>query len=52
MKSHIWQVYRRDLVGIHQYAKSYQNTVEPQWLEHLWHHGNSFETSVVRATEG
>ena len=28
-------------------------TVEPQWLEHLWDHdGNSFETWVVRATEG
>ena len=27
-------------------------TVEPQWLEHLWDHGNSFETRVVRATEG
>ena len=26
--------------------------VEPQWLEHLWDHGNSFETLVVRATEG
>ena len=26
-------------------------TVEPQWLEHLWDHGNSFETWVVRATE-
>ena len=22
-------------------------TVEPQWLEHLWDHGNSFETWVV-----
>ena len=20
-----------------------QHTVEPQWLEHLWDHGNSFE---------
>ena len=29
-----------------------QNTVELQWLEHLWDHGNSFETWVVRATEG
>ena len=29
-----------------------QCTVEPQWLEHLWDHGNSFETWVVRATEG
>ena len=27
-------------------------TVEPQWLEHLWDHGNSFETWVVRATVG
>ena len=27
-------------------------TVEPQWLEHLWDHGNVFETWVVRATEG
>ena len=27
-------------------------TVEPQWLEHLWGHGNSFETWVVRAIEG
>ena len=28
------------------------STVEPQWLEHLWDYGNSFETWVVRATEG
>ena len=27
-------------------------TVERQWLEHLWDHGNLFETWVVRATEG
>ena len=27
-------------------------TVEPQWLEHLWDHGNLFEIWVVRATEG
>ena len=27
-------------------------TVETQWLEHLWDHGNLFETWVVRATEG
>ena len=27
-------------------------TVEPQWLEHLRDHGSSFETWVVRATEG
>ena len=27
-------------------------TAEPQWLEHLRDHGNSFEAWVVRATEG
>ena len=26
--------------------------VKPQWLEHLWDHGNSFETWLVRAAEG
>ena len=25
------------------------NTVELQWLEHLWDHENMFETGVVRA---
>ena len=30
----------------------FEYTVEPQWLEHLWDHGNSFETWVVRATDG
>ena len=28
------------------------HTVEPQWLEHLWDHGNLFETWVVRANDG
>ena len=28
------------------------NTVELQWLEHLWDHRKLFETWVVRATEG
>ena len=28
------------------------NTVELQWLEHLWDHKNLFETGVVRANEG
>ena len=28
------------------------STVELQWLEHLWDHGNSFEAWIVRATEG
>ena len=36
---------------IKQERKKIRNTVEPQWLEHLWDHGNSFETWVVRATE-
>ena len=26
-------------------------TVELQWLEHFWDHGNLFETWVVRTTE-
>ena len=28
-----------------------RNTVELQWLEHLWDHENMFETGVVRANE-
>ena len=28
------------------------NTVELQWLEHLWDFENLFETGVVRAIEG
>ena len=31
---------------------AHSSTVELQWLEHLWDHGNLFETRVVRATEG
>ena len=27
------------------------NTVELQWLEHLWNHENMFEKGVVRANE-
>ena len=27
------------------------NTVELQWLEHLWDHENMFETRVDRASE-
>ena len=27
------------------HIKSY--TVEPQWLEHLWDHGNLIETQIV-----
>ena len=29
----------------------YVDTVELQWLEHLWNHENMFETGVVRANE-
>ena len=29
----------------------YYNTVELQWLEHLWNHENMFETGVVGAGE-
>ena len=28
-----------------------QNTVELQWVEHLWDYENMFETGVVRANE-
>ena len=28
------------------------DTVELQWLEHLWDYENMFETGVVRAIEG
>ena len=28
------------------------DTVELQWLEHLWGHENEFETGIVRANEG
>ena len=30
----------------------YKNTVELQWLEHLWDYENVFETGVVRAIKG
>ena len=29
----------------------HRNTIERQWLEHLWDHENMFETGVVRANE-
>ena len=28
-----------------------RNTVELQWLEHLWNHENILETGVARANE-
>ena len=33
-------------------AMERSNTVELQWLEHLWDYENLFETGVVRAIEG
>ena len=30
---------------------SAKDTVELQWLEHIWNHENMFETGVVRANE-
>ena len=32
--------------------EAFLDTVELQWREHLWDHGDSFETLVVRAKEG
>ena len=29
----------------------HHNTIELQWLEHLWNHGHLFEICVVRTTE-
>ena len=34
------------------FCSDFRTTVEPQWLEPLWDHGNLFETWVVEATEG
>ena len=56
----LWWYSKLFIKKIHRWQKSMHNypackklnTVEPQWLEHLWDHGNSFETWVVRATEG
>ena len=30
---------------------NFSNTVELQWLEHLWNHENMFATRIVRANE-
>ena len=32
-------------------SKHKVNTVELQWLKHLWNHENMFETGLVRANE-
>ena len=29
----------------------FTNTLELQWLKHLWNHENMFETGIVRAKE-
>ena len=34
------------------FSTRFPNTVELQWLEHLWEYENLFETGVVRAIEG
>ena len=34
------------------HLKYFNDTVELQWLEHLWDHENKLETGVVRANEG
>ena len=33
------------------YPFTYVDTVEFQWFEHIWTHGNMFETGAVRANE-
>ena len=38
-------------VNIDTLAAQFSNTVELQWLEHLWKHENMFDTGVVRANE-
>ena len=46
------RVPRKQVLGwVGAYA-ALQTTVETQWLEPLWDHGNLFEIWVVRATEG
>ena len=36
-----------------QFSKTgFSNTVELQWLEHLWDHKKLFEAWVVQVTEG
>ena len=44
MRYHIVQI--GEMIGF------FYNTVELQWLEHLWNHENMFETKVLRANEG
>ena len=45
-----YSVTSSDMHILSQSAKHY--TVELQWLEHLWDHGNLFETWLVQSTEG
>ena len=40
------------IIVVRKFFQGNVHTVEPQWLEHLWDHGNLFETWVVQATEG
>ena len=49
---HVLRVYFSLPLSALQIMESIPNTVELQWLEHLWDHENEFETGVVRANEG
>ena len=39
-------------ITVHEQTESKSTVIDLQWLEHLWDHGNLFETRVVRVTEG
>ena len=45
-----WKL-RLNLEEIRSILNETANTVELQWLEHLWNHENMFKTGVVRANE-
>ena len=49
---HLIRVFTVCLCPIYRTRLKWVNTVELQWLEHLWDHENEFETGVVRANEG
>ena len=46
---------RYPLIQLHNYYMYIHrnvNTVEPQWLEHIWDHGNLFQIWKDRTAEG
>ena len=43
--------YRITLELAYDHCQWQMNTVEFQWLEHLWNHENMFDTGVVRANQ-